>query len=67
MLMCDCLLLKFGMLDPKPDEQAERVKTNVPLLNADLKNVYDSLMKVVAMEQEAFNFSVLLVGQTKYT
>ncbi|KAE9524087.1 hypothetical protein AGLY_015452 [Aphis glycines] len=29
------------------DEQAERVRKNVPLLNAEQKNVYDSLMKVV--------------------
>ncbi|KAE9524425.1 hypothetical protein AGLY_015146 [Aphis glycines] len=29
------------------DEQAERVQKNVPLLNAEQKNVYDSLMKVV--------------------
>lgn len=29
------------------DEQAERVGTNVPLLNAEQKKVYDSLMKVV--------------------
>jgi len=30
------------------DELDERVRTNVPLLNAEQKNVYDSLMKVVA-------------------
>lgn len=29
------------------DEQAERVRKNVPLLNAEQKNVYDSPMKVV--------------------
>ncbi|XP_073821521.1 uncharacterized protein [Musca autumnalis] len=29
------------------DELAERVRTNVPLLNPEQKNVYDSLMKVV--------------------
>jgi len=29
------------------DELAERVRTNVPLLNAEQKNVYNSLMKIV--------------------
>lgn len=29
------------------DELAERVRTNVSLLNANQKNVYDSLMKIV--------------------
>lgn len=33
--------------DYDQDELAERVRTNVPLLNAEQKNVYDSLMKIV--------------------
>jgi len=43
------------------DVLAERVRTNVPLLNAEQKNVYDSLM----MERKEFTFSMLLVGQAK--
>lgn len=38
------------------DEQAERFRTNVPQLNAEQKNVYDSLMKVVDNGSDGINF-----------
>jgi hypothetical protein len=38
------------------DELVERVRTNVPLLNFEQKNVYDSLMKVVDDGTEGINF-----------
>jgi len=43
------------------DEQAERVRKNVPLLNSEQKNVYDSLMKVVEDGTGGTTFSMLLV------
>jgi len=47
------------------DEQAERVQTNVPLLNTEQNNVYDSLMKVVDDVRETFTLSMHPVGQAK--
>ncbi|KAF0714841.1 ATP-dependent DNA helicase PIF1-like [Aphis craccivora] len=45
--MCGSLLSTLGMSEPNRSTHVERVRKNVPLLNAEQKNVYDPLMKVV--------------------